>query len=230
MLIVALVLAVVSLAALVTAVVTSNETIAWACIAFSALGVLLLIVDAVRDRNRRAPSESLEAGRSAVVDSATAAETTEVMAPVTADVVDADLDDADLDADLDDDAVEEHDDEAVEEHEADAGYGEIVDFPAEAAVEDHPDELVYDDPEHDLPSDDEPDYPIAAEEAAIHVIRADEPPDEQSYLVPDDPSYMVSESPTVTYVGSAEDSAIVIYSSETGTGISEDSEEPGGER
>ena len=54
MLIIALVLAVISLAALVTAVVTSNELIAWACIGFSALGVLLLIVDAVRDRSRRA--------------------------------------------------------------------------------------------------------------------------------------------------------------------------------
>ena len=47
MLIVALVLAVIGLAALVTAVVTSNELIAWVCI-----GVLLLIVDAVRERSR----------------------------------------------------------------------------------------------------------------------------------------------------------------------------------
>lgn len=52
MLIVALVLAVVGLAALVTAVVTSNELIAWVCIAASVIGVLLLIVDAVRDRSK----------------------------------------------------------------------------------------------------------------------------------------------------------------------------------
>lgn len=52
MLIVALVLAVIGLAALVTAVVTSNELIAWVCIAASAIGVLLLIVDAVRERSR----------------------------------------------------------------------------------------------------------------------------------------------------------------------------------
>ena len=51
MLIVALVLAVVGLAALVTAVVTSNELIAWVCIAASVIGVLLLIVDALRDRS-----------------------------------------------------------------------------------------------------------------------------------------------------------------------------------
>jgi hypothetical protein len=47
MLIVALVLAVIGLAALVTAVVTSNELIAWVCIAASVLGVVLLIVDAL---------------------------------------------------------------------------------------------------------------------------------------------------------------------------------------
>jgi hypothetical protein len=52
MLIVALVLAVIGLAALVTAVVTSNEVIAWVCIAASVIGVVLLIVDAIRDRSR----------------------------------------------------------------------------------------------------------------------------------------------------------------------------------
>ncbi|MGE0214342.1 DUF308 domain-containing protein [Mycolicibacterium sp.] len=54
MLIVALVLAVIGLAALVTAVVTSNELIAWVCIAASVIGVVLLIVDAVRERSGRA--------------------------------------------------------------------------------------------------------------------------------------------------------------------------------
>lgn len=53
MLIVALVLAVVGLAALVTAVVTSNELVAWVCIAASVLGVILLIIDAVRERQHR---------------------------------------------------------------------------------------------------------------------------------------------------------------------------------
>ena len=52
MLIVALVLAVIGLAALVTAVVTSNEVIAWVCIAASVIGVVLLIVDALRERNK----------------------------------------------------------------------------------------------------------------------------------------------------------------------------------
>lgn len=53
MLIVALVLAVIGLAALVTAVVTSNELVAWVCIAASVLGVLLLIIDALRERQSR---------------------------------------------------------------------------------------------------------------------------------------------------------------------------------
>src|SRR5271167_2921878 len=53
MLIVALVMAVIGLAALVTAVVTSNEIIAWVCIGASVIGVVLLIVDALRERARR---------------------------------------------------------------------------------------------------------------------------------------------------------------------------------
>ena len=65
MLIVALVLAVIGLAALVTAVVTSNELIAWVCIAASVIGVVLLIVDALRERSRgdtAAPSKEADAG------------------------------------------------------------------------------------------------------------------------------------------------------------------------
>jgi hypothetical protein len=54
LLIIALVLAVIGLAALVTAVVTSNEVIAWVCIGASVIGVLLLIVDALRERSRGA--------------------------------------------------------------------------------------------------------------------------------------------------------------------------------
>ena len=61
MLIVALVLAVIGLAALVTAVVTSNELIAWVCIAASVIGVVLLIVDALRERSKGEPSEEAPA-------------------------------------------------------------------------------------------------------------------------------------------------------------------------
>jgi hypothetical protein len=52
MLIIALVLALIGLVALVFAVVTSNELVAWVCIAASVLGVVLLIVDALRERQR----------------------------------------------------------------------------------------------------------------------------------------------------------------------------------
>lgn len=51
MLIVALVLAAVGLASLVAAVVTSNEVLAFVCIAAAAVGVVLMIVDAIRDRH-----------------------------------------------------------------------------------------------------------------------------------------------------------------------------------
>ena len=53
MLIIALVLALIGLVALVFAVVTSNELVAWVCIAASVLGVVLLIIDALRERQRR---------------------------------------------------------------------------------------------------------------------------------------------------------------------------------
>jgi hypothetical protein len=52
MLIIALVLALIGLVALVFAVVTSNELVAWVCIGASVLGVVLLIVDALRERQR----------------------------------------------------------------------------------------------------------------------------------------------------------------------------------
>jgi hypothetical protein len=57
MLIIALVLALIGLVALVFAVVTSNELVAWVCIGASVLGVVLLIVDALRERQRRDTSD-----------------------------------------------------------------------------------------------------------------------------------------------------------------------------
>lgn len=59
MLIVALVLAVIGLAALVTAVVTSNAVVAWVCIGASVIGVVLLIVDAIRERQAGAAEAEL---------------------------------------------------------------------------------------------------------------------------------------------------------------------------
>lgn len=60
MLIIALVLAVIGLAALVFAVVTSNELVAWVCIGASVLGVVLLIIDALQERQRREAGATTE--------------------------------------------------------------------------------------------------------------------------------------------------------------------------
>jgi hypothetical protein len=75
MLIVALVLAVIGLAALVTAVVTSNELVAWVCIAASVIGVILLIVDAIRERQNRRGAEA-ESVTAETTESSATAETT----------------------------------------------------------------------------------------------------------------------------------------------------------
>jgi hypothetical protein len=53
MLTIAQVLALVSLVALGTALVTSHTLFAWVCSGVSGVGVLLLIVDAIRDRHER---------------------------------------------------------------------------------------------------------------------------------------------------------------------------------
>jgi hypothetical protein len=103
MLIVALVLAVVGLAALVTAVVTSNELIAWVCIAASVIGVLLLIVDALRERSRR------DGGESPADADETAQPEFDEEYPEEAPVAD------ELDADTTAVAAEEHDDEVAGE-------------------------------------------------------------------------------------------------------------------
>jgi len=142
MLIVAVVLAVVGLAALVTAVVTSNELVAWVCIAASALGVVLLIIDAIRERKH----------------SRLAALTARAEA-------DEDADAAPLIADSENTEFIEYSVEVVDPVIVDPV---IVDSAIEA--EDHPEELVHDEPEYDLPSDDEPEFSAPAEESAIHIV------------------------------------------------------------
>jgi len=70
MLIIALVLALIGLVALVFAVVTSNELVAWVCIAASIVGVVLLTIDALRERKRRGvgAEDHDEEGEDAYVD------------------------------------------------------------------------------------------------------------------------------------------------------------------
>ncbi|MGW4098089.1 hypothetical protein [Mycobacterium sp. NPDC004974] len=119
MLIIALVLAVIGLAALVTAVVTSNELIAWVCIGASVIGVLLLIIDALRERSRGTKTGDDE-DAVAAADEPDATETTE-----TFDAVDAPVDYPD---DL---VAEPESDVAVEPDAAD------VDVEADESAEKH---------------------------------------------------------------------------------------------
>jgi hypothetical protein len=171
MLIVASVLAVIGLAALVTAVVTSNELLAWVCIGASALGVLLLVFDAIRERtSRRAvvPAAGVAGGVGGGVVGATtevieAVETTEVIEPVIAPEPAAEVESAEVES------------EEVESEEVESS--EFLDAPEEyddtAGVEDYPDEVVYDEPDYDTVSDDEPEYPEPAEVAAVHTVSED---------------------------------------------------------
>ena len=106
MLVIALVLALIGLAALVFAVVTSNVLVAWVCIGASVLGVLLLIVDALRERRRREPG-----GEAPEVPQALEAETPEAETPE-AETPEAETPEAEAD----------HPDEAPEEN-ADEGEG-----------------------------------------------------------------------------------------------------------
>lgn len=109
MLIVALVLAVIGLAALVTAVVTSNELVAWVCIAASVLGVILLIVDAIRERSHKEPAAAPEPEPA---DEPAIAYSDEDVVDSTYSTFDADYPADDLPDEL---AVEDHPDEVVPE-------------------------------------------------------------------------------------------------------------------
>ncbi len=98
MLVIALALAVIGLAALVFAVVTSNALVAWVCIGASVLGVLLLIVDALCERRANAPA--VEAPVDAVEESEVSADDdddVDIDATDAADVVDFDAEAAEAD-------------------------------------------------------------------------------------------------------------------------------------
>jgi hypothetical protein len=152
MLLVSLILAVVGLVALVAAVITNNEMIAWVCIGASSLGVILLIVDAIRERTVQPPPGDLTASDDAtdVVDST--------------DVIESDV--------VDWTDVGETDVGETDVIETDVVYTNDV-----VETEDHPKELVHDEPEYDMPDDDEPEYAEPAEEAAMHILDEQPEPD-----------------------------------------------------
>ena len=152
MLLVSLILAVVGLVALVAAVITNNEMIAWVCIGASSLGVILLIVDAIRERTVQPPPGDLTASDDANTPPFIAdADATDVVDST--DVVESDVVDST-------DVVE-----------TDVAETDIVE------TEDYPEELVHDEPEYDMPDDDEPEYAEPAEEAAMHVLDEQPEPD-----------------------------------------------------
>ena len=161
MLIVALVLAVIGLAALVTAVVTSNELVAWVCIAASVLGVILLIVDAIRERQSRVPAGADAAAPPEAAVEPEESPTADVVAYSDEESVDSTY--STFDADYPDESLDQ-----------------------EVAAEDHPEEVVSDDPESDTPDDDEPELPRAAEEDAVHIVDENEAENEADHVDPDD--------------------------------------------
>ncbi len=153
MLLVSLILAVVGLVALVAAVITNNEMIAWVCIGASSLGVILLIVDAIRERTVRPPSGALTASD----DAEYSTDVVESDAEYSTDVVETDVFESDV-------------------VETDFFETDVVE------TEDHPEELVHDEPEYDMPDDDEPydhgpQYAEPAEQSAMHVIDEQPEPD-----------------------------------------------------
>ena len=162
MLLVSLILAVVGLVALVAAVITNNEMIAWVCIGASSLGVILLIVDAIRERTVQPPPGDLTASDDATTPPFVAdADATDVVDST--DVVESDVvDSADV---VETDVVE------TDVVESDVAETDIVE------TEDYPEELVHDEPEFDMPDDDEPEYAEPAEEAAMHVLDEQPEPD-----------------------------------------------------
>ena len=178
MLITALILAVIGLAALITAVATSNELIAWVCIGASGLGIVLLIVDAIREQFRGpvapsavapavlTPFEEPAVEGSAVEAAALAeSETTEVIEPIAEAVIVED----EVEGGLEDGVEAEFSYSTADfADESDIASSDVVD--SAIAVEDHPEEVVHDEPDYDLPTDDEVEFPEPAEVAALHIV------------------------------------------------------------
>jgi hypothetical protein len=206
MLIAALILAVIGLAALITAVATSNELIAWVCIGASGLGIVLLIIDAIRERFRRPvapaavapvvlapavaePAVEWPAVEGPAVEAVALAEseTTEVIEPIAEAVV---VEDEVEDGLEDGGAAEFSYSTADFADEPDIASSDVAD--SAIAVEDHPEEVVHDDPDYDLPTDDEVEFPEPAEVAALHIVS-----DPATEYVTEE--YVAAEYPAVEY-------------------------------
>ena len=212
MLITALILAVIGLAALITAVATSNELIAWVCIGASGLGIVLLIVDAIRERFRGpvappavapavvTPAVEEPAVEGSAVEAAAIAEseTTEVIEPIAEAVIVED----EVEGGLEDGVEAEFSYSTADfADESDIASFDVAD--SAIAVEDHPEEVVHDEPDYDLPTDDEVEFPEPAEVAALHIVS--DPATEyvtEEYVAAEYPAaeYPAAEYPAVEYV------------------------------
>jgi hypothetical protein len=192
MLLVSLILAVVGLVALVAAAITNNEMVAWVCIGASSLGVILLIVDAIRERTVQPPPGDLTASDDATappfVADADATDVIESDVVDSTDVGETDVGETDvIESDvIESDVADSTDVGETDVIESDVAYstdvGETDVIESDVAystdvveTEDHPEELVHDEPEYDMPDDDEPEYAEPAEEAAMHLL--DEQPE-----------------------------------------------------
>jgi|GEM_PF-535043 len=210
MLITALILAVIGLAALITAVATSNELIAWVCIGASGLGIVLLIVDAIREQFRGpvapsavapavlTPFEEPAVEGSAVEAAALAeSETTEVIEPIAEAVIVED----EVEGGLEDGVEAEFSYSTADfADESDIASSDVVD--SAIAVEDHPEEVVHDEPDYDLPTDDEVEFPEPAEVAALHIVS--DPATEYPAVEYATEEYPAAEYPAVEYVAAEE--------------------------
>jgi hypothetical protein len=173
MLLVSLILAVVGLVALVAAVITNNEMIAWVCIGASSLGVILLIVDAIRERTVQPPPGDLTASDDATgppfVADADATDVVDSTDVIESDVIESDVGETNV---IETDVVY-----STDVVESDVAYSSDVGETDVVETEDHPEELVHDEPEYDMPDDDEPEYAEPAEEAAMHILDEQPEPD-----------------------------------------------------
>ena len=178
MLLVSLILAVVGLVALVAAVITNNEMIAWVCIGASSLGVILLIVDAIRERTVQPPPGDLTASDDATappfVADADGTDVIESYVVDSTDVIESDVIESDVG---ETDVIETDVVYSTDVIESDVAYSTDVVETDFVETEDHPEELVHDEPEYDMPDDDEPEYAEPAEEAAMHILDEQPEPD-----------------------------------------------------
>ena len=178
MLLVSLILAVVGLVALVAAAITNNEMVAWVCIGASSLGVILLIVDAIRERTVQPPPGDLTASDDATappfVADADATEVIESDVVYSTEVIESDVVDSTEVIEFDVvDSTDVIEFDVVDS--TDVIESDVVDSTDVVETEDHPEELVHDEPEYDMPDEDEPEYAEPAEEAAMHLL--DEQPE-----------------------------------------------------